>query len=438
MTNVIPIVIGTYYNAYSLLRSFGENGIKSILITQGEKNFVQKSKYAKKVITVNDANINEKAFIEDLLKLGKEIAPNKGMFFPTHDEQLLSIAKNKKILEQYFEIPFSDYETLNKIMDKDLFSEKCRELEIPTIRDYKVKSFEDAEKALADFGMPILVKINQWDINIIKAFGTKIAVYEQEIEYLKAMKHFFEVIPNGEILVQEYIQDSEQLMPNVNSFTDREGNIQCVFVSEKVRQYPPQKGTSTATYSVDPENPKYTDIIEYSKKICKAFKFYGLFGIEYKYDPKDNLYKIIEMNCRSEFPNYLQTIVGQNMAFEIYKYHLGKNVTIPFYPIIKKAACFVPLLDRFYVTKSNKYNYPNFIMSYKEWKATIIKPYTLYGLTIKDFVAYVNAYFLALKYAIITLFRIKNNIPENISTKQFIRKCLRNISDNASHEISKN
>lgn len=290
MTNVIPIVIGTYYNAYSLLRSFGENGIKSILITQGEKNFVQKSKYVKKVITVNDVNINEKAFIEDLLELGKEIAPNKGMFFPTHDEQLLSIAKNKKILEQYFEIPFSDYETLNKIMDKDLFSEKCRELEIPTIRDYKVKSFEDAEKALADFGMPILVKINQWDINIIKAFGTKIAVYEQEIEYLKAMKHFFEVIPNGEILVQEYIQDSEQLMPNVNSFTDREGNIQCVFVSEKVRQYPPQKGTSTATYSVDPENPKYGNIIEYSKKICKAFKFYGLFGIEYKYDPKDNLY----------------------------------------------------------------------------------------------------------------------------------------------------
>lgn len=421
MRKVIPIVIGTYYNAYSLLRSFGENGIKSILITNGEKNFVQKSKYVQKVIIVNDVNINEDAFIEDLIKLGKEIAPNRGMFFPTHDEQLLAIAKHKPELEDYFEIPFSDYETLNKIMDKDYFSEECKKLGIPTIRDYKVKSLKDAEKALEAFGVPILVKVNQWDINIIKAFGTKIAVYEQRSEYLDAMKNFFEILPNGEILVQEYIQDSEQLMPNVNSFTDREGNMQCVFVSEKVRQYPPQKGTSTATYSMDPEDPKYVDIIEYSKKICKAFKFYGLFGIEYKYDPKDSLYKIIEMNCRSEFPNYLQTIVGQNMAFEIFKYHLGEKITIPYYPTIKKAACFVPLLDRFYVIKSNKYNYPNFVMTLKEWKKSILKPYTLYGVTVKDFLAYINAYFLSFKYAIITLFRIKHNIPENISTKEFIK-----------------
>ena len=421
MNNVIPIVIGSYYNAYSVVRCFGEKGIKSILITHGEKNFVTKSKYLIKTVITRDVNKNENDFIEDLLILGKSIEPSKGMFFPTHDEQLLAIAKNKSKLEKYYEIPFSFYYTLNKIMDKDFFSEECKKLGIPTIRDYKVNSFEDARKALEDFGTPILVKVNQWDLKIIEAFGSKIAVFNNNDDYLNSMKHFFSVIPDGELLVQEYIEDSDQLMPNVNSFTDRDGNLQCVFVSEKARQYPPQKGTSTATYAMNPEDSKYTNIIGYSKKICKAFKFYGLFGIEYKYDPKDKLYKIIEMNCRSEFPNYLQTLVGQNMAYEIYKYHLGQTVTVPFYPAIKSASCIVPVLDKFYVTKSNKYDYPDFVMTKKEWKKSIISPFTLYGLTKKDIKPFIFAYYFSFINSLVKLFSLKHNIPENMTTKEYIK-----------------
>lgn len=418
--NVIPVIIGSYYNAYSIVRSFGENGIKSILITHGEINFVSKSKYLIVNKLTTDVNKDEKSFIDDLVSLGKQIAPYKGMLFPTHDEHLLAISKNKELLEDYYEIPFSDFDVLKQIMDKDLFSNNCKGLGIPTIRDYKVRNMEDAKKALEDFGTPILVKVNQWDIRIINSFGSKIAIFENPRDYLSSMENFFSKIPDGEILVQEYIQDSDNLMPTVNSFTDREGNMKCVFVSEKVRQYPPQKGTSTAYCSADPQEKKYSDIIEYTKKICKKFRFYGLLGIEFKYDPKDNLYKIIEMNCRSEFPNFLQVIVGQNMALGIYNYHLGYKETIPFYPILKKATCYVPVLDRFYVTKANKYNYPEFVMTNKKWKSTLIKPYTLYGLTIKDCKVFCSAYYLALKNAIITLFRIKHNIPENISTKQYM------------------
>lgn len=424
MKKTIPIVIGTYYNAYSVIRGFGEKGIKSILVTCGERCFVQKSKYIETIWITRNVNESESGFIEDLIKYGKEISPNKGMFFPTHDEQLLAISKFKAILEPYFEIPFSDYSILKEIMDKDSFSETCKRLGIPTIRDYKIRNYDEAKTALEEFGVPILVKVNQWDIRIIKGFGSKIAVFEDPDKYLSAISHFFDAVPDGELLVQEYISDSERLMPNVNSFTDREGNMQCVFVSEKLRQYPPQRGTSTATYSMNPEDPQYSDIIEYSRKICKHFRFYGLFGIEYKFDPKDGLYKIIEMNCRSEFPNYLQTLVGQNMAYEIYNYHLGEKVTIPFYPLVKSASCYVPVLDKFYVTKSNKYNYPKFTMTRGEWRKSIIKPSTMYGLTVRDYRSFVSAQMEALKKTMVILFRAKFLIPENISTKEFVMRKL--------------
>ncbi len=421
MQKIIPIVIGSYYNAYGLVRGFGEKGIKSILVTYGEKNFVQTSKYIMMLRIVRDVNYDEQGFIEDLIRLGKDIKPKRGMFFPTHDEQLIAIVKHKDLLKEFYEIPCADYEILKRIMNKAIFSKECKNLGIPTIREYKVKNLDDAQRALHDFGLPILVKINQWDINVIECFGDKIALYENDIEYLDSMNRFFGLCPDGELLVQEYIQDSEHSILSINSFTNHDGIMQCIFVLEKRRQYPPFGGTSTATFSMNPEDSKYKDVIAYSKIICKAFKYYGLLGIEYKYDLRDSVYKIIEMNCRSEFFNYLHTLVGQNMSYELYKYHLGKEVTIPYYPVIKSASCYLPVLDKFYVTKLNHYKYPQYTMTEKEWQDSIVAPTTLYGLTIKDFTPFISAYFEAWKNSIISLFRLKNDIPENIHTIDYIK-----------------
>lgn len=418
---VIPVIIGTYFNAYSLVREFGENGIKSILITGGEKNFVEKSKYLLFRRTVRNTNYDEAGFIEDLITLGGEISPDRGIFFPTHDEQLLAIAKHRDELKPFFEIPFSDYEILNRIMDKDHFSRECNKLGIPTIKGFVVTSYQHAKDALEQLRLPLIVKANIWDIHVINAFGGKIAVFYNVEDYIQSMKQFFNSTSTGELLVQEYVEDSDELMPTVNSFTDMDGIMQCIFVSEKVRQYPPQKGTSTAEYAVDPEDRRYKDIIEYSKKIVKHFKFYGLFGIEYKYDPRDNKYKIIEMNCRAEFPNYLQTIVGQNMAYGLYKYHLGEKIDIPFYPVIKSATCIVPVLDKFYSTCSYKYNYPQFAITKKAWKKSLRKPITLYGLDKMDVKAVAYCYLQLWIQTRAILFRLRHNIPDNVGTKTFIK-----------------
>lgn len=424
MDNVIPVVIGTYYNAYSIVRGFGENGIKSILITHGENNFVQKSKYIEFVRVTRNVNLDEESFIEDLLTLGREIAPAKGMFFPTHDEHLLAIAKYKDKLQEYFEIPFSDYDILNSIMDKNSFMCECKRLGIPTIEEIIVHNYKDAEHALEKLGTPILVKVNQWDKEIINGLGDKINIFTDGKDYLNTMKLFFETVHKGVLLVQEYIKDTNVLMPTVNSFTDKDGKMQCIYVGEKLRQFPPQTGTSTSYYARDPQDPKYKGIIEYTKRIVKEYHFYGLFGIEYKYDPKEGVYKIIEMNCRSEFPNYLQTLVGQNMAFEIYKYHIGQRVTVPYYPIMTSAMTIVPLLDWFYVRKYNYYKFPKFTMTQKEWETSLIQPLTLYGLTKNDYFSYVYAYFLAWITALTLLFRCKFNVPANLRTRDYLKSKL--------------
>ena len=92
-----------------------------------------------------------------------------------------------------------------------------------------------------------------------------------------------------------------------------------------------------------------------------------------------------------------------------------------FYPAIKSASCIVPVLDKFYVTKSNKYDYPDFVMTKKEWKKSIIRPFTLYGLTKKDIKPFIFAYYFSFINSLVKLFRLKHNIPENMTTKEYIK-----------------
>ena len=161
------------------------------------------------------------------------------------------------------------------------------------------------------------------------------------------------------------------------------------------------------------------------KKIVKEFGFYGLFGIEFKYDTIDNCYKVIEMNCRSEFPNYLQVIVGQNMAYYLYKYHLYQNIDISYFPNVKRAICYVPFLDKYYCTKINKLYGQKFVWTKEKWKKSIFEPRTLHGVFNGDWKPYIGSYLLGIKTGAIELYRKKHNIPGTMSMKEYFKSIIR-------------
>ena len=411
----IPIILGDYYNAYGMVRSFGDNGIKPILVTKSKKSFMRHSKYLEKNFVISDVNVDEEQFIQELILIGKNIMPIKGVLYPTHDEELLCIAKNKHRLAEYFEFPFSDYSALVNIMDKSMLNKVCSDLGIPTIKESLVSSKNEALECAKLMRFPLILKVVIWDEKVIAALGGKIKIVDSYNNYAKEIEKFFESYNNGRLLVQEYIEDSNKLMPTVNTVSDREGNMECVFTSLKVRQEPPKTGTSTAEIVVDPREKEYADIIEYTKRIIKYFSLYGLSGTEYKYDPRDDKYKVIEMNCRSEFPNYLQVIAGQEMALYLYKKHIGEEANIPFYPTRKNASCYVPIRDKILNVYIHHKDSSGMGISLKEWKKSIVKPTTLYGITYNDFRVFIGAcakeWFVIVKVLIRMMLKVPQDEP---------------------------
>lgn len=421
-SDVVPVVIGSSYNAYGVIRSFAEEGIRSILITGRNKCFVQYSKYLEKHIVMTDVNQDELKFIEELIEFGKKLSPRRGMFFPTHDEQLSAIARHKNELAPYYEFPFSDWEICAQIMDKAKFRSRCESLGIPTIKERLVSSVSEAVQCLETLRLPLIVKANSTNPRMIEKLGSKNELFRDVEAYEVYVRHYFDVLPEENLLVQEYIDDGGRMKPNVNCFSNKEGTLQCIHIAEKIRQYPPQTGTSTAYMTVDLPTEEYKEIERYTQLILKSFQFYGLVGIEFTYDKRDKNYKIIEMNPRSEFLNWLPTFRGQNLAVALYQYHLGSSVTIPFYPNKVQATMSVPFNDYFYAVYLNRLNYPQFAITKCEWKHTLPHPTEHYGLTPKDMKPFLYAYLKSAWQGLNSYIRIKNKIPATVRTMDYFLK----------------
>lgn len=424
--NVIPVIIGSWYNAYGILRSFYAEGIRPIIIKSERSEFIDYSRFYAKLYRVKaDAGLDEDAFIDELMSIGNQLTPLRGMLFPTSDNVLLALARNASILKKYYEIPFSDYETILKILDKSNFNKVCKKLGVPVIGETTIKTLKEAEALVKLNSYPVIVKPIMWNYKMIHKLGMKNFLANSAEEYEVFVRNFFSEVSDGVLLVQEYIEDSSILMPTVKSFGDKDGNIQFIYIAEKVRQYPPKTGGSLAMRAVDPEETRYKDLIEYTRKISKEFKFYGLFGIEYKYDKRIGKYKVIEMNARSEQLNYLLTLSGQNAAYQLYRYHIGEEITIPFYPKIKSAMSIVPVQDFCAAVLFNKLRYPEYALSIQDYEDSIVNPVTKYGIDFDDVKPFVYAYIKGIVDIINTYIRIKLKVSDNVKTLEYIKKFLR-------------
>lgn len=426
-TEVIPVIIGTYYNAYGMLRGFYEAGIRPLLVSDGRASFISRSGYARKHVTVCGAAADGDQFVRDLMELGAKLAPARGMLFPTHDEQVMAIASHASELSEHYEIPFSDYCTLLRIVDKASFNEVCDSLGIPTAHGAETHSREEAEAALAVLRFPIIVKANNPASSVASTMPGGKHVVNDEAEYAELMDAIYASDASAGLMLQDYIPESDRLMPTVNGIADREGKLQCTFVYEKLRQYPVRTGTSTACRACDAAEPLYREIIEYTEKIVSECGFYGLLGVEYKYDPVDGKYKMIEMNCRSEFPNYLQVMCGLNMPERLYRYHLGEAAETAFSAYGKrmgaeKASCYLPFVDRYYACSLNRRYAPEFAISTRERLRTLTKPRTCYGLTLRDPGVFIGGYAAAVRMGLAESFRRKCGIPSNVSLGSYIKK----------------
>ena len=98
-----------------------------------------------------------------------------------------------------------------------------------------------------------------------------------------------------EVMIQEKIPGKDSCMYSHNNVISKKGKLLSEIVHNTRRQTPPMFGVTRVgkTVSVHPQMKRD------STKILKHVDYSGIASVQYKKDPRDGIFKLIEVNSKS-------------------------------------------------------------------------------------------------------------------------------------------
>jgi D-aspartate ligase len=101
---------------------------------------------------------------------------------------------------------------------------------------------------------------------------------------------------NMSVVLQEYIPGSATEHFFVDGYVDRTGVVKALFARRRKRIYPPDFGNSTSMVSVPLSEVE--GAIDSVHRVLAAAEYRGIFSVEFKRDPRDGAFKLLEINSR--------------------------------------------------------------------------------------------------------------------------------------------
>ncbi len=308
------IVIGGDYQGLGIVRSLGRHNIP-VCIIDDEKSIARFSRYATHSRVVKSL-LDEKAAVDTVLEIGRRLDLQGWVLYPTRDETVAAFARNRMALSEFFLVPTPDWNITKWVWDKRNTYRLANELGIPIPQTWYPERLEDLEGILADPPLAVKPAIKEHFIYATKAKAWR-ANTRTELRDL-FQKAAAQVGP-GEVMIQDLIPgDGRQQFAYCAFF--KGGRPFGSMVVRRSRQHPPEFGrSSTFVETVD-----LPILEELSERFLRAINYYGLVELEYKLDPRDGQYRLLDVNGRTWGYHTLGHAAGVDFAYLLFADQAGE------------------------------------------------------------------------------------------------------------------
>lgn len=299
------IVIGCHVNGLGVIRSLHWKKFRIIAMFYNPRtDFAQASKYVDQRVAVPHPRKDEKQFINFLIDNSTKW--KDALIIDTNDDVSIALSKNKEKLERHYKIPTPEWSILRKLIEKPQTYKLAQECEVPYPKTFLPKTLRDLNDVKNDIVYPCILKPVLGHIFFsefkVKNFPAKdFSELTSKFEYCMTRGH--------DVMVQEIIPGPDSNIFQCAMYINSEGEVAARFATKKLRQTPPRFGVARVAISeaIIPE------IVEFTERMLKAINFRGLMHSEFKRDPRDNRFKLMEINGRLARSNWLATYCGVNL-----------------------------------------------------------------------------------------------------------------------------
>ena len=310
-----PTVVcdASFVNGLTAIRSLGRMGAPVFAVDHRPSALGFRSRYAMPILSP-DPGTETDAYIDVLNELGDAIG-RPTPILPTHDPPVNAIGRHRQELRDRYLCPFPGEERLALVQSKREQLERAAAVGVDTPKTAHPRSVEEALAEAERIGYPLLVKPSSPD-GFRRRFQRQAFRCEspQELERAYADAEPFEP------MVQELIPGGDDELYTVGSYIAVDGTVLGLFSGRKLRQSPPGVGTCRVGEAVWVQ-----DNVDAALRLLRAFEFHGVSQVEFKRDPRDGRYKLMEINPRLWLWHGLAAALGVDFARIAYLDLLGRR-----------------------------------------------------------------------------------------------------------------
>ncbi len=332
------------YSGSQALKALKEEGIHSILINPNIATVQTSEGVADRVyfLPVTPLFV-EKVIARErpdgiLLSFGGQTALNCGVAL-----------YESGVLEKYnVQVLGTPVQAIMDTEDRELFVEKLNEIDVNTIKSHACNTLEEAKKAAADLGYPVIIRAAY----ALGGLGSGFCDNEQELETVGNKALSF----SPQILVEKSLKGWKEVEYEV--VRDKYDNCITVCNMENFDPLGIHTGESIVVApSQTLSNRDYHRLRQLSIKIIRHIGIVGECNVQYAYDPNSEDYRVIEVNARLSRSSALASkATGYPLAFVAAKLGLGyglfelknsvtKTTSAFFEPALDYIVCKIPRWD---------------------------------------------------------------------------------------------
>jgi D-aspartate ligase len=275
----------SFVNGLEAIRSLAAAGAPVIAVDHRRSALGFRSRLAHHVLSPDPSD--EAAYTAFLAQLADREFSEPAVVLPTHDAPLAVVARNASRLAAY-QLPGSGWDVLEQLQRKRHQYAVAEAAGIGVPRTFAVDSEEDARAAARVLTYPAVVKPGD-PVPFKRRFGRPVIVCRTPTELVDAWREASDCEP----LLQEVVPGDDATLWTVGSYTDATGSALGIFCGRKLVQMPRGFGTCRVG-----EARWRDDVVEEALTLLRALGYHGIAQTEFRLDPRDGRFKLMEVNPR--------------------------------------------------------------------------------------------------------------------------------------------
>ncbi len=308
------IVIGGDYQGLGIVRSLAERGIP-VCVIDDERSIARYSRYTTFAVTSGDLRDAGRS-VAAILEIGAELKLDGWVLYPTRDETVAALSHAREQLLERFRVPTPAWETVRGTWDKRETYRLAAGLGMAVPRTWYPCDVGELDAIDADPPFAIKPAIKEHFIYATRSKAWR-ADTREELRELFARAE--QIVPRGEVMVQELIPGGGSQQFAYCAFY-KDGRAHSTMVVQRRRQHPPEFGRAS-TFVQTVELPLLETL---SERFLGAIGYYGLVELEYKLDPRDGAFKLLDVNARTWGYHTLGRCAGVDFPYLLYADQMGE------------------------------------------------------------------------------------------------------------------